>query len=84
MYAKVALLNALRLLLLAHVRLMLIIHKVNNWDPRITVVDIVAKARCINHSELDFELFFLQFGLDDFDFDGLVELLLVATIIVLG
>lgn len=84
MHAQIALLHALRLLLLTHVRLMLVIDKVDDRDPRIAVVHVVAKTGCIDDRELDFELFLLELGFDDLDLDGLVELLLVTPGVVLG
>lgn len=81
---QVRLLSTLRLLLLAHVRLMLIIHKINNRNPRVTVIDIIPKARGVNHSELDFELFLLKLGLDDLHLRKFVELLQVTPRVVLG
>jgi hypothetical protein len=65
MNTHVALLLALRLLLLAHVDFVLVIHEVNDWCPRVTVVDVVAEPRCINNSKFNLERLFLQLGLDD-------------------
>lgn len=84
MHAQIALLHALRLLLLAHVRLMLVVDKVDDRDPRIAVVHVVAKTGCVDDRELDFELLLLELGFDDLDLDGLVELLLVTPGVVLG
>lgn len=50
---EINLINTAGLLLLQHIRLMLIIQELDNWHPRITVVDIVAKARSIDNGEAD-------------------------------
>ena len=47
-HAEVNLFQAARLLLLQHVRLMLIIQELDDGHPRVTVVDIVAKARGVD------------------------------------
>lgn len=52
-YTEVDLLLALRLLLLQHVRLVLVIEELDDGLPRITVVDVVAEARCVNDSQTD-------------------------------
>ena len=39
------------LLLLEHVRLMLVIEELNDGLPRIAVVDVVAKAGCVDNSK---------------------------------
>lgn len=79
---KVALLAALGLLLLDHVGLMLVVNKVDNGGPRVTVIDVVSKAGRVNDGEFDLELLLLKLGLDDFDFGKFVELLVVAPAIV--
>jgi hypothetical protein len=81
--AKVSLLPTVGLLLLAHVRLVLVIDKVDDRGPRVAVVDIVAKAGGVDDGELDFELLLLELGLDDFDLGQLVELLDVPARVVL-
>lgn len=81
MNSQVTLLGPLRLLLLAHVCLMLIVNEVDNGGPRITVVDVVAKSRCVNHCELDFELLLFKLRLDDLNFSELVQLLVVTPIV---
>jgi hypothetical protein len=48
MHAKVDFVNSAWLLLLQHIRLMLIVQKLDNWHPGIPIVDIVTKARGIN------------------------------------
>ena len=63
---------------------MLVVHKVDDRDPRIAVVDVVPKARRVDNSQLDFELLLFELGFDDLDFDGFVELLLVPPCVVLG
>ena len=78
MNSQVTLLGPLRLLLLAHVRLMLIVNEVDNGQPRITVVDVVTEPRSVNHGQLDFELLFFKLCLDDIDFSELVKLLVVT------
>ena len=65
MYAEITFLRALWLLLLPHVNLVLIIDEVNDGGPRVTVVDVVAESRGVNHGKLDFERFLLQFSFDD-------------------
>lgn len=35
------------LLFLTHERLMLIVNEIDNWNPTITVVDVIAKSRSI-------------------------------------
>ena len=67
MNTEITFLRALRLLLLPHINLVLIIHEVDDGGPRVAVIDVVAKAGGINHSELDFERLLLEFGFDDVD-----------------
>lgn len=67
MNTQITFLRALRLLLLPHIDLMLIIHEVDDRGPRVAVVDVVAKTRGINDSELDFERLLLELGFDDVD-----------------
>lgn len=52
------------LLLLTHVLFMLIVNEVNNWYPRMSVVDIVSKSRCVNDGELDLEHFLFKLFID--------------------
>ena len=82
--AKVALLAALGLLLLNHVRLMLVVNEVDNRRPRVPIVDVVTKARGVNDSKLDLKLLLLELGLDDLDLSQFVQLLVVASAIVFG
>jgi hypothetical protein len=51
--AKVNLLGAARLLLLQHVGLMLIVKELDNWLPRVSVVDVVSESRSINDGQAD-------------------------------
>lgn len=83
MHPQVALLAPLRLLLLDHVRLMLVVNEVDNGSPRVAVVDVVAKAGCVDNGELHFELLLLELSLDDLDLSKLVELLVVTARVVL-
>ena len=80
---KITLLTALGLLLLDHVRLVLVVNKVDDGRPRVTIIDIVSKARSIDDSEFDLELLLFELSLDNFDFGELVELLVVASAVVL-
>ena len=66
MYTQVGLLSTLRLLLLSHVCFMLVVDEVDNWAPRVAVVDIITKTGSINDGELDLERLLLELGLDDF------------------
>jgi hypothetical protein len=63
---------------------MLVVNEVDNGDPRIPVVDVVAESRCVNYSELDLELLLFKLGLNDIDFSELVELLVVTPAVALG
>ena len=83
-HAEVDLLLALRLLLLAHVRLVLVVDEVDDGRPRVAVVDVVAEAGRVDHGQLRLELLLLELGLDDLDLGQLVELLLVPLAVVLG
>lgn len=66
-HTQVGLLSTLGLLLLPHIRFMLIVNEVDDWAPRVAVVDIVTKTGGVDDSELDLERLFLELGLDDFD-----------------
>lgn len=81
---EVNFLIALGLLLLAHVCFVLVVNEINDWRPRIAIVDIVAKAWGVDDGQLDFELFFLKLSLDYFNFCELVELLVVPPGVILG
>ena len=67
MHTQVGLVATLRLLLLAHISLVLVVNKVDNRGPRVAVVDIVAEAWRVNNGELDLEGLLLELGLDDVD-----------------
>ena len=79
---KITLFTALGLLFLDHVRLMLVVNKVDNGRPRVAVIDIVSKAGSVDDSEFDLELLLLELSFDDFNFGKLVELLVVASVVV--
>ena len=81
--AEVNLVLAHRLLLLTHIRLMLVVDEVDDRRPRIPVVDVVAKARRVDHGQLRLKLLLLKLGLDDLHLRQLVELLLVPLVVVL-
>lgn len=80
---EVNLILALRLLLLAHVRLVLVVNEVDNGGPRVAVVDVVAKAGAVDDRQLRLELLLLELGLDDLHLGQLVELLVVPTAVAL-
>jgi hypothetical protein len=82
-YAQVSLLLALGLLLLAHIRLMLVVDELDDGGPGVAVVDVVPEARGVDDGELDLELLLLELGLDDLDLGELVELLDMASAVVL-
>jgi len=63
---------------------MLIVNEVDNRQPGVTIVDIVTEPRCVNYSELDLELLFLELSLDDIYFSELIELLVVTPSVTLG
>lgn len=63
---------------------MLVVNELHDREPRVSVVDIVAKSRRINDREFDLELLFLELSLDYFDLCELVELLVVTLGVVLG
>lgn len=73
----------LGLLLLAHVGFVLVVNEVDNGGPRVAVVDVVTETGAVDDSELGFELLLLKLSLDDFNLGQLVELLVVATGVVL-
>lgn len=70
------------LLLLEHIRLMLIVKELDNWLPGVAVVDIVAKARCVDDGQSDLEELLLKLGLCDLNLDSLVDLLVVTALVV--
>jgi hypothetical protein len=75
MHAKVNLLRSPRLLLLKHVALMLVVQKLDDGLPAVTVVDVVSETRCVNDGQANLEELLLQFGLGDLNLDSLVDLL---------
>ena len=81
---EVGLLLTLGLLFLSHIGLVLVIDEIDDWRPRVTVVDIVAKSGGVNDTEFDFELFLLELRLDNLDLGKLVELFVVPLGVVLG
>lgn len=96
-YSEIDFVNTSRLLLLQHVRLMLVIQELDNWHPRVAVVDIVSKAGCIDYGQAycqrsetstkgavqqTLEELLFQFGLCDLDFNGLVHLLGVSALVI--
>lgn len=83
-HPQINLVLPLRLLLLAHIRLMLIVDEIDNGRPRVAVVDVVTEARRVDDGELCLELLLLKLGLDDFNLSQLVELLVVTATVVLG
>ena len=72
----------LGLLLLTHVRFMLVVNEFDDRQPGVTIVDVVAKTRGVNDSELDLELTFLKLSLNYFNLGELVELFVVTFIVV--
>lgn len=55
-HTEVDLVLAARLLLLEHVGFMLIVEELDDGHPRIAVVDVIAKARGVDHGEADWVL----------------------------
>ena len=84
MDTQVGLLRALGLLLLSHICLMLVVNEVDDGAPRVAVVHVVAKARGVDDSELDLELFLLELSLDNLNLSELVKLFVMAPAVVLG
>lgn len=80
--SQINLLRTLWLLLLEHVTLVLIIEELNNWLPAVTVVDVVSKTRRVDNRQADLEELLLQLGLGDFNLNGLVNLLGMASAVV--
>ena len=81
---EVGLFPTLGLLFLSHIGLVLVVDEINNWGPRITVVDIIPKAGSVDDGELDFELLLFELCLDYLDLSQLVELLVMTPRVVLG
>ncbi len=68
---EIRFLAALGLLFLSHVNLVLVINKIDNGRPGVTVVDVVTETRRVDDRELDLERLFFQFCLDNIDlYDG--------------
>lgn len=82
-HPQITLLRPLRLLLLTHVCLVLVVNEVDNWGPRVTVVDVVAEARRVDHGQLNLELLLLKLSLDYLNLGELVKLLVVAPVVAL-
>lgn len=61
---------------------MLVVNELNDWEPRIAVVDIVSKSRGINDRKFDLELTFLKLGLNNLDFSQFIQLLVVTSSVV--
>ena len=74
----------LRLLFLTHIGLMLVVNELHDGEPRVSVVDVVAKSRSVDDGELYLELLLFKFCLDYFNLGKLVELLVVTLGVVLG
>ena len=62
--AHVAQLLTLGLLILTHVRLVLVVNKVDDGHPAVTVVGIVSESGRVNHRQLDSKLLLLEFYLN--------------------
>lgn len=84
MNPEVGLLLTLGLLLLSHVCLVLVVNEVDDWRPRVTVVDIIAESWGVNDAELDLELLLFKLCLDYLDLCQFVELFVVAPRIIFG
>lgn len=50
---KINLVNTTRLLLLQHVGLVLVIKELNDWHPRVAIVDIIAKSGRVDDGKAD-------------------------------
>jgi hypothetical protein len=53
--AEIDLVLAAGLLLLEHIRLVLVVKELDNGHPRVPVVDIVAKARRVDHGQANYD-----------------------------
>lgn len=51
---EINLVDTLWLLLLQHVGFMLVVQELNNWHPRVAVVDIVSESWGINNGKADY------------------------------
>lgn len=83
MHPQITLFCPLGLLLLTHIRLMLVINKVDDGGPRVAVIHVVTKTGRVDHGELYFELLFLKLSLDNLNLSELVKLLVVAPVVTL-
>jgi len=82
MDTQIRLFVPLGLLLLTHVRFVLVVNKLDNWEPRVAVVNVVSEARGVDDGELDLELAFFELSLDYFHFRELVQLLEMTLVVV--
>ena len=82
MNPQVGLFMSLWLLFLTHVGFMLVVDELDNWKPRVAVVNIVSKSRSVNDGEFDLELTFLKLSLDNFHFSQFIQLFVVAPVVV--
>lgn len=55
MYTEIDFVHTAGLLLLKHIALMLIVQELDNWHPRVAVVDIVAETWSVDHGKTDCE-----------------------------
>lgn len=83
MHSEVNLVLSLGLLFLTHVCFVLVVDKVYDRSPGVAIIHIVTETRAVNDRELGLELFFLELRFDNLHLCELVELLMVATRIVL-
>jgi hypothetical protein len=60
----------------------LIINKLDNYKPRVAVVNVVSEARGVDAGELDLELAFFKLNLNDFHSRELDQLLEMAFVVV--
>lgn len=72
------------LLFLSHVVFMLIVNKVNDRNPAMTVIHIITKTRSINNGQLDLKHLFLQFSSGDLDLSSFGRDLCTSLIQVFG
>lgn len=81
-HTEVRLLVSLRLLLLSHVHFVLVVNEFDDGCPRVSVIDIISEARCVDDGELALELLLLELCFNDVDLHCLVELLCMSTTVV--
>ena len=82
MNTEIDLVLSSRLLLLKHVGLVLVIKEFDYRQPRVSVVDIIPKARSIDDGQPDLEELLFQLGFGDLDLDSFVNLFGVTTLVV--